>query len=286
MSEGAAQQQSDLSTRFVAAVVMIAVASAIIYLGGASAVGEWVFRLVVAAVAGLMLVEWGDMHRMTRTRSYVGAALLAATLLAATQALYPAGEIDVIADVEGIFPESFDQLGWGFLALAAVALLYGLAARRASAGWGLFYVGAPAFALLVLEWARFDLVFWAMLVTWSTDIFAYFAGRSIGGPKLAPKISPNKTWAGLIGGVAGAAIVGAVAAYLFGLDNWFLLAGAPMGLLAQLGDLYESRVKRRLGVKDSGSLLPGHGGVLDRVDGLLPVVLATLLLLLLVLNTA
>jgi phosphatidate cytidylyltransferase len=286
MSEPAAKQQSDLSTRFVAAVVMIAVASAVIYLGGASAVGEWVFRLLVAGVAGLMLVEWGDMHRLARTRSYVGAALLVATLLAATQALYPAGEIDVIADVEGIFSETFDQLGWGFLAVAAGALLYGLVARRVSAGWGFFYVGAPTFALLVLEWARFDLVFWAMLVTWSTDIFAYFAGRSIGGPKLAPKISPNKTWAGLIGGMAGAAIVGAVAAYLFGLDNWFLLAGAPMGLLAQLGDLYESRVKRRLGVKDSGSLLPGHGGVLDRVDGLLPVVLATLLLLILVLNAA
>jgi phosphatidate cytidylyltransferase len=140
--------------------------------------------------------------------------------------------------------------------------------------------------LLVLEWARFDLVLWAMLVTWSTDIFAYFAGRSIGGPKLAPKISPNKTWAGLIGGMAGAGVVGAIAAYLFELDLLFMLAGAPMGLLAQLGDLYESRVKRRLGVKDSGSILPGHGGVLDRVDGLLPVAIATILLLILVLRGA
>ncbi|HEX8526440.1 phosphatidate cytidylyltransferase, partial [Allosphingosinicella sp.] len=128
--------------------------------------------------------------------------------------------------------------------------------------------------------------FWLMLVTWATDIFAYFAGRSIGGPKLAPKISPNKTWAGLIGGMAGAAVVGAVFAYLSGISADlpdFLWLGAPMGLLAQIGDLYESSVKRRRGVKDSGTLLPGHGGVLDRLDGLLPVILATFLVLVLVL---
>jgi phosphatidate cytidylyltransferase len=118
-----------------------------------------------------------------------------------------------------------------------------------------------------------------MLVTWATDIFAYFAGRSIGGPKLAPRISPNKTWAGLIGGMAGAALVGAAAAWLLGIGEPFLWLGAPMGLLAQLGDLYESGVKRRRGVKDSGTLLPGHGGVLDRLDGLLPVIVATLLVL-------
>jgi phosphatidate cytidylyltransferase len=278
MNKAAAKGASDLPTRFVAAVVMIAVACAAIYIGG------WVFRLLVAAAAAAMLIEWGDMHRTGRVRSYAGAALLAVALLAAAHFLYPAGEIDVINGVEGIFAESFDQLPIGFGALAATALLYGLVSRRVASGWGFFYVGAPAFALMVLEWAGFDLVLWAMLVTWSTDIFAYFAGRSIGGPKLAPRISPNKTWAGLIGGMAGAAVVGAFAAYAFGLDNLFLLAGAPMGLLAQLGDLYESKVKRRLGVKDSGALLPGHGGVLDRLDGLLPVAIATLLLLLLVLR--
>ena len=280
MSEASAKKPSDLPTRFAAAVVMIAVACAAIYIGG------WVFRLLVAAGAAAMLVEWGDMHRARRPWSYAGAGLLAVTLLAVTQYLYPAGEIDLIDGVEGVSAESFDELWIGFAAVAGVAALFGVATRRLSMGWGLLYVGAPAFALAVLEWTRFDLVLWAMLVTWSTDTFAYFAGRSIGGPKLAPRISPNKTWAGLIGGMAGAAIVGALAAYLFELDRLFLLAGAPMGLLAQLGDLYESRVKRRLGVKDSGSLLPGHGGVLDRVDGLLPVALATLLLLILVLNGA
>ena len=146
----------------------------------------------------------------------------------------------------------------------------GSPARRPSLGWGFLYIAIPAFALIVLRWAWFELVFWLMLVTWATDIFAYFAGRSIGGPKLAPRISPNKTWAGLIGGMAGAAVVGALAAQLFRhRPRPSSGSGALMGLIAQLGDLYESSVKRRLGVKDSGSILPGHGGVLDRLDGLL-----------------
>ena len=279
MTAAPAKSASDLTTRFAAGVVMIAVACVAIYVGG------WLFRLLVAAAAAVMLIEWGDMHRVRRAWSWAGSVLLIAGLLALSEWLYPAGAIDVIDGIEGISAESFDQLWVGFAILAGLGALYGLFSRRLSLGWGFIYVALPSFALIVLEWARFDLVFWLMLVTWSTDIFAYFAGRAIGGPKLAPRISPNKTWAGLAGGMGGAAVVGALAAFLFGLGPVFLLAGAPLGLLAQLGDLYESKVKRRLGVKDSGSLLPGHGGVLDRLDGLLPVVLATLGLLLLVLTT-
>ena len=136
----------------------------------------------------------------------------------------------------------------------------------------------PAFALLVLSWACFGLVLWAMVVTWATDIGAYAAGRAIGGPKLAPAISPNKTWAGLAGGVAAAALFGWLIASteILALGQPFVLLGGLMAVLAQAGDLYESWEKRRAGVKDSGAILPGHGGVLDRIDGLLPVVLATL----------
>jgi len=277
MSDAAAKPVSDLSTRFAAGVVMIAVACVAIWVGG------WLFRLLAVAATAAMLVEWGDMHRVRRGWSWVGCVLLVAGLLVAAEWLYPVGEIDMIDGEEAIALESFDQVWVGLAIIAGLGAVYALISRRLSMGWGFVYVGIPAFALLVLEWARYDLVFWAMLVTWSTDIFAYFAGRSIGGPKLAPRISPNKTWAGLVGGMAGAAVIGAVAAFLFGLGPVFALAGAPLGLLAQLGDLYESKVKRRLGVKDSGSLLPGHGGVLDRLDGLLPVILATLGLLLLVL---
>lgn len=277
MSETAPKPaQSDLLTRFAAAVVMIAVACTAIYVGG------WLFRLLVAAGAAVMILEWGDMHRLKRGYSYFALGLLVAVLLAAAQYLYPVGEIDVVEGVEAVSVSTFQEAWLGFAAVASAALVVLLVSRRLSLGWGMVYIGIPSFALLVIAWADVYLVFWLMLVTWATDIFAYFAGRSIGGPKLAPKISPNKTWAGLIGGMAGAAVVGALAAWLFGISAElpdFLWLGAPMGLLAQLGDLYESRVKRRLGVKDSGTLLPGHGGALDRLDGLLPVILATLVVL-------
>ena len=269
MSEPAAPQ-SDLLTRFSMGVVMIAVACVAIWLGG------WPFRLLAAAAAAAMMVEWGDMHKVKRGWTWLGVALLAAPTLILPEWLFPAAE----RDPAEIGPELFDQMWMGFAAIGALALLYTLLSRRLTLGWGFLYIGLPAFALVVLNWAWFELVFWLMAVTWATDIFAYFAGRSIGGAKLAPKISPNKTWAGLLGGMAGAALVGAGAAWLLGIGEPFFWLGAPMGLLAQLGDLYESSVKRKLGVKDSGALLPGHGGVLDRLDGLLPVILATLIVLL------
>jgi phosphatidate cytidylyltransferase len=151
-------------------------------------------------------------------------------------------------------------------------------------GWGFLYIVLPSLCLVILSWETYGngaLVFWTFIVTWATDIFAYFAGRAIGGPKLAPRISPNKTWAGLVGGMVGASFCGWLAAYYFELGAPFLWIGATMGLLAQLGDLYESWEKRRAGIKDSGRLLPGHGGVLDRLDGLLAVSVAVLIILLL-----
>src|SRR3712207_8040937 len=115
----------------------------------------------------------------------------------------------------------------GFAGTAALAILYTLLSRRLALGWGFLYVGLPAFALLVLSWSWFELVFWLMLVTWATDILAYFAGRSIGGPKLAPRISPNKTWAGLLGGMAGAAGVGGAAPRPLGARAAALWAWRP-----------------------------------------------------------
>jgi phosphatidate cytidylyltransferase len=276
MSEPAPSAPSDLTTRFAAAVVMIAIASVAVYLGG------WPFRLLVAAGAAVMLVEWCDMHRTPRAWTWFGVLLLVGPTLVLPELLFPAAERDPAVLESGLF----DPLWMGAAVTAALALLYGLASRRVPLGWGFLYVAIPSFALLVLSWAWFELVFWLLLVTWATDIFAYFAGRSIGGPKLAPRISPNKTWAGLIGGMAGAEAVGALAGWLLGIGSPFLYVGGLLGLLAQMGDLYESAVKRRHGVKDSGSLIPGHGGVLDRLDGLLPVILATLLLLILTLSTA
>jgi phosphatidate cytidylyltransferase len=269
---------SDLPTRFAAGVAMIAVASLAIWFGG------WAFRLLVLAGAAVMLFEWTAMHRVPRIWAWTGSALLAFVLLGATEYLFPAGKIDEVVVAGGVSivaleQESFDPAWLGFAAVALAALLLGLMSRRINMAWAILYIGLPAFALLALSWAWYGLVFWAMIVTWSTDIFAYFAGRGIGGPKLAPRISPNKTWAGVIGGMAGAAVLGLVAASFFELGEPFRWLGAPMALAAQLGDLYESSVKRRAGVKDSGTILPGHGGVLDRVDGLLPVAVLTLAVL-------
>ncbi|HEV7659145.1 MAG TPA: phosphatidate cytidylyltransferase [Allosphingosinicella sp.] len=256
--------QSDLPTRFAMGVAMIAVACLVTWFGG------WPFRALVAIAAAIMLVEWADMRKVPRLWAWVGGLLAAATLLGAAEYFYPN------AAEEG-------DLAWlSFAPALGAALLLGLASRSAAMGWGFAYIVIPSFALVVMSWVSevaVGLVFWVLIVTWATDIFAYFAGRAIGGPKLAPRISPNKTWAGLIGGMAGAALFGWLTARYFALDTPFPWAGAAMGLIAQLGDLYESWEKRRAGVKDSGTLLPGHGGVLDRLDGLLAVSLATMILL-------
>lgn len=260
--------RSDLPTRFAAGVVMIAVAIAATLMGG------WAFRLLVAAAAAIMIVEWADMHRVARRWAYAGAALMAATLLGAAEYLYPAADALIIFDSAELAPN------WlGFAAVAVASLIAGAASRRITMAGGLLYVGVPSFALLSLSWVWETLVLWVFVVTWATDIFAYFAGRAIGGPKLAPRISPNKTWAGLIGGMAGAAVCGWLLATWFEMESFFLWAGAPLGLVAQIGDLYESWLKRRAGIKDSGALLPGHGGVLDRLDGMLAVAIVTTLLL-------
>ncbi len=114
---------------------------------------------------------------------------------------------------------------------------------------------------------------WVFAMVWATDIGAYFAGRAFGGARLAPTISPSKTWSGLVGGMIAALVAGATLGDRAGIIGVPLWIGLVMGLLAQLGDLGQSWMKRRAGVKDSGKLIPGHGGVFDRVDGLLPVAL-------------
>ena len=121
-----------------------------------------------------------------------------------------------------------------------------------------------------------ETVIWLGAVVVTTDTAAYFTGRTLGGPKLAPKISPKKTWSGLLGGVAGAAIVGGLIAAVVGGSNVALLAllGGAFAVVAQLGDLLVSKAKRTFDVKDSSNLIPGHGGVLDRLDGFLSTSLA------------
>ena len=153
--------------------------------------------------------------------------------------------------------------------------------RGWGAGWsvgGFFYALLPALALL---WVRerdlhgLVLLLWVFIITWSTDIGAYFVGRSFGRRKLAPSISPNKTVEGLYGGIAAATLLGGAWVMLTGLGQPLLLLAPLFAIAAQAGDLFESGMKRRAGVKDSATWLPGHGGALDRLDGLVPVAVLT-----------
>jgi phosphatidate cytidylyltransferase len=181
--------------------------------------------------------------------------------------------------------------GWPFAILvAAIATIMYLEWTRMVGKWGFawkaygfVYCLLPALALL---WIReraeyqgigsgFDLLIWVFLVVWSTDIGAYFAGRAIGGPKLAPSISPNKTVAGLVGGVISAALLAGLWVSIAKLPSILFWLATPFAVAAQLGDLFESGLKRQAGVKDSGTWLPGHGGLLDRLDGLVPVAVLT-----------
>lgn len=175
-------------------------------------------------------------------------------------------------------------LWFGGLAFAALALACGITMSRewtaltrrfgiAMQLAGIPYVVLPIAGLMSLRGADngFALTLWTLAIVWATDIGAYFTGRALGGPKLAPSISPSKTWSGLGGGVTAALITGALIAHYNALPPACLWLGAPLAVLAQTGDLFESHLKRKAGVKDSGSILPGHGGALDRLDGVVPV---------------
>ena len=150
-------------------------------------------------------------------------------------------------------------------------------AYRDSTAWswgGVAYVSLTCLSLIQLRspelGGSLPLLLYLLVVVWATDIGAYFAGRSIGGPKLAPRISPKKTWAGLAGGIIAAMAVGGILGFFFPFPESFVQAawlGALLAIISQMGDLFESWMKRQAGVKDSGNLIPGHGGILDRVDG-------------------
>lgn len=168
--------------------------------------------------------------------------------------------------------------GWFFAlfwAAAAIAVVWEWTRMVAGPGWiiaGVVYAAAMFAAPVLLRGdAAFGLLAIVLLfaIVWSTDIFGYFAGRAIGGPKLMPAVSPKKTWSGAIAGTLGAMIVAVLVARIFGTFSVAAIAGVALllSVCAQAGDLFESFVKRKFGVKDSSQLIPGHGGVMDRLDG-------------------
>lgn len=180
----------------------------------------------------------------------------------------------------------FGGLAFGLLLLVGGALVlveWFQLVKRMTIGGGaktvlnvlgpLLVLGAIAGLWFIRDQLGMTAALWVFGMVWATDIGAYFAGRAFGGTRLAPKISPSKTWSGLIGGMIAALIASATIGDRAGIIGVPLWIGLFMGLLAQLGDLAQSWMKRRAGVKDSGKLIPGHGGLFDRVDGVIPVAL-------------
>jgi phosphatidate cytidylyltransferase len=145
---------------------------------------------------------------------------------------------------------------------------------------GFFYILIPIYSVIKIRLEDSSILLWMFAIIWATDIFAFFSGRIFGGPKLAPKISPNKTWSGLAGGVVASMLIGLISSFMFeGGVLFFVFASFFLALLEQVSDLTESKIKRIFGVKDSGSIIPGHGGVLDRLDGMMFVAPMVLLLI-------
>jgi phosphatidate cytidylyltransferase len=238
----------------LAALVLIPVALTAVYAGG------WLWLgLVVAASCGLF-VEW---------LMIVGAASAAG--------VWAGGIIALLAGAACL------ELGrpaasLGLLATGVVAVAWLAAVRRGWIALGLGYAAAALFASVLIRldqvWGLAALMF-VLLIVWMTDIGGYFAGRAIGGAKLWPRVSPKKTWAGAIGGFALSVLVGCGFSAL-GVGKWLplLLLAALLSIVSQIGDLFESAVKRAFGVKDSSHIIPGHGGLLDRLDGFVFAVIA------------
>jgi phosphatidate cytidylyltransferase len=241
------QGSRNLLLRVVVALVLAPAAVAIAYAGGAL----WTL-LVMLAAAGLY-VEWLMVVGTARERPVVASGVAALLIAGLCLAI---GRIDA-----------------ALLALAFGAVGVALLSRQCRI-WnaaGFFYAAAAEVASILVrldQTSGFVALILILLLVWVTDIGGYFAGRGIGGPKLWPRVSPKKTWAGAVGGFAASlAVAGGFAAFGLGKTGPLLLLGAILSIASQLGDLLESAVKRRFGVKDSSQIIPGHGGLMDRLDG-------------------
>lgn len=249
---------TNLGLRVASAVVLVPAALAAAWFGG------WPYLVLIAIGVALLAIEWGGMSApVAPTR--VAAAVAAAVLIA------------VFIGYRGDF-----VWAWGAILLTAAfaaVVARGVAERPADAAFGVLYI-APA--ALCLVWLRdtggvmsHQGHWWIMMLfaaTWAADIGAFAVGSTLKGPKLWPRFSPNKTWSGFIGGLVAATAAGSLMASMsvFHLNVWAAaFIGLAVGVATMAGDLWESAIKRRFGVKDSGDLIPGHGGLLDRVDGLM-----------------
>lgn len=224
----------------------------------AAYVGFPYFEIMLAVFGATMAWEWEHMlHRaFTKTGMMIGAAAVLLVVLAWHDTLLAVAVLVVCTALLLIRANHKGGQYWRLL------------------GIGIAIIGAPMVALTHLDRVGgAAMLFWVFGVVWATDVGAYAWGRLIGGPKLAPRVSPSKTWAGLLGGIVSAALVGYGVGAVLALDAPWVLAllSGPLAIVGQAGDLLQSMVKRHVGVKDSGWIIPGHGGILDRVDGLMAV---------------
>lgn len=255
---------SDLRPRMIAGAVMAAVAIALAWAGLAP------FGLLVLVATLLMCWEWGRVVRGTDFgAAFYVHALAVAVAVVLSAAGYPA--LGLVAIVTGF----------------VVLLVMPSADRRLMSAAGALYIGLPGVAILWLrgdEPLGFLAIAFIFAVVWGSDIGAFAAGRGLGGPKLWPRVSPKKTWSGFVGGLTAGLICGALVALAVPDASPRALGatGMALALVAQMGDLAESALKRRFGVKDSSTIIPGHGGVMDRADSTVAVCVVVAIVALLV----
>lgn len=256
MQSSEAERQKDtnsgLKPRILSALVMSPIAVAAVWFGTPY------FDLLLFVFSAGMMWEWG---RMCSPKNATAISIVASVALGVAIMMHLTGQPEFL-----VMP----------LAISVV-----IAAARSGrnwllAGFGVLYISVAALAALWLRAQEGDgllIIMWLFFLVWATDTGGYAFGKTIGGPKLAPRFSPKKTWAGLIGGMACAALIGGLVTYFSaGAINWLIvLVSMILAVVAQIGDLGESALKRHFKVKDSSNLIPGHGGLLDRADGMLSV---------------
>jgi phosphatidate cytidylyltransferase len=239
-----------LVARLISGIILAPLFLFLVYLGAPF------FNLLVAAIAAVMAWEFTRMdgEEGAKRRAWISAACVAAVAASSIDAIIFAWLIVLVATIVVVVADQ-------------VAGRNGLNMVQ----WAVPYVAVPAVSLIYISmFGGWETMFWLLAVVWLTDIGAYAFGRAIGGIKLAPAISPNKTWAGALGGLLSGTLAGLVLLNVLGLPvgtNAVVLS-IVVSVLTQIGDLFESALKRKFQVKDSGGLIPGHGGVMDRFDGL------------------